>query len=221
MTARFWWCVLGGMCLVLSGCLARPLVRPSPDAGRMRQSQAIEQAVLATARTGDWLVIRGYHATDALVANATGIPLSHVAVYNGELRAVVGAEGSGVQQEALADFIARADRVLVIRPRWRSEENAAQVWAATEALVGKSYDYLGTLGFNQPGRYYCSELAIHVYRPWLRGNERFPKVIKPGEMYLFGVVLYDSLDREEREDARESATVSLAPAIVKPALGGT
>lgn len=186
--------------MALSGCLARPLVRPVADAGRVRQSQAIEQAVLATAKTGDWLVIRGYHATDTLVANATGIPLSHVAVYNGDMHEVVGAEGKGVQRETLSDFVARADRVLVIRPRWRSDENAPQVWAAVESLVGKSYDFLGTIGFNQPNRYYCSELAIHVYHPWLHGNERFPKVIKPGEMYLFGTVLYDSLDREERDD---------------------
>lgn len=156
--------------------------------------------MLATAKTGDWLVIRGYHATDTLVANATGIPLSHVAVYNGDMHEVVGAEGKGVQRETLSDFVARADRVLVIRPRWRSDENAAQVWAAAESLVGKSYDFLGTIGFNQSNRYYCSELAIHVYHPWLHGNERFPKVIKPGEMYLFGTVLYDSLDREERDD---------------------
>lgn len=196
--------LLGCVCIAmaLAGCLARPLVRPARDAAREVQTQAIAQAVLATAKTGDWLVIRGYHATDALVANATGIPLSHVAVYNADLRAVVGAEGKGVQREALADFVARADRVLVIRPRWRSDDNAGKAWDAADALVGKSYDFLGTIGFNQPGRYYCSELAVHVYRPWWHGNERFPKVIKPGEMYLFGTVLYDSLDREERDDGR-------------------
>lgn len=198
--------LLGCTCvaMVLSGCLARPVVRPTLHAGRAVQSQAIEQAVLATAKTGDWLVIRGYHATDTLVANATGIPLSHVAVYNQDLREVVGAEGKGVQREALSDFVARADRVLVIRPRWRSEDNAPRAWAAADALVGKGYDFLGTIGFSQPDRYYCSELAIHVYRPWWRGNERFPKVIKPGEMYLFGTILYDSLDREERDDGQQA-----------------
>lgn len=203
MKLGIWRGGLGCVCvaLLLSGCLARPLVRPADGAGRALQTQVIEQAVAATANTGDWLVIRGYHATDALVANATGIPLSHVGIYNGERQEVVGAEGKGVQRESLASFISRSDRVLVIRPRWRSDENAAQAWAAAEALVGRDYDFLGTIGFNQPNRYYCSELALHVYRPWWRGAERFPKVIKPGELYLFGTILYDSLDREERDDA--------------------
>lgn len=198
-----WRVVVACVCMAvgLSGCLARPWVRPADVAARAQQTQAIEQAVLATAGTGDWLVIRGYHATDTLVANATGIPLSHVGIYNGDRREVVGAEGNGVQREPLSRFIARSDRVLVIRPRWRNADNAAQAWAAAEALVGRDYDFLGTVGFNQPDRYYCSELALHVYRPWWRSVERFPKVIKPGELYLFGTVLYDSLDREERDDA--------------------
>lgn len=203
MKGYVWRGWLGSACmaLLLSGCLARPWVRPAAGEDRALQSQAIEQAVLATASTGDWLVIRGYHATDTLVANATGIPLSHVGIYNGDLRMVIGAEGDGVQRESLTHFIARADRVLVVRPRWRSDGNASQAWAAAEALVGRDYDFLGTVGFNQPNRYYCSELALHIYRPWWRGTERFPKVIKPGELYLFGTILYDSLDREERDDA--------------------
>lgn len=183
---------------LLAGCLARPTVRPQAPERHREQSALIEREVIATARTGDWLVTRGYHATDALVAHATGMPLSHAAVYNAEVREVVEAEGEGVHRRALAGFIDRAERVLVIRPRWRREDNAAQVWSRAEALVGKGYDFLGVAGVNDPGRYYCSELAVVVYRPWYSGRERFPRVIKPGELYLYGQVLYDSLERAER-----------------------
>jgi uncharacterized protein YycO len=178
--------------------LARPIVRPQAPERHQRQSAGIEQEVLAAARTGDWLVTRGYHATDALVAHATGMPLSHAAVFNAETREVVEAEGEGVHRSPLAGFVDRAERVLVIRPRWRRDDNAAQAWSRAESLVGKGYDFLGIAGFNDPGRYYCSELAVAVYRPWHSERERFPPVIKPGELYLYGQVLYDSRDRTER-----------------------
>jgi len=152
---------------------------------------------MAVAKTGDWLVTRGYHATDGLVANATGIPISHAAVYNAELQQVVEAEGKGVHRTALRDFVAKSYRVMVIRPRWRTEANALQAWDEAAKLTGRSYDFLGTIGFNYPSRYYCSELAVTVYRPWFTGREKFPQVIKPGELYLYGAVVYDSLPRDE------------------------
>jgi uncharacterized protein YycO len=184
----------------LAGCLARPVVRPDTGDARAAQSAAIAQEVRDIARTGDWLVTRGYHATDTLVANATGLPLSHAAVYHGETFVVIEAEQPAVHRTPLGEFVDGADRVLVIRPRWRTDENAADAWAAAEALVGKRYDVLGTVGFNFPDAYYCSELAIRVYAPWYSGREAFPAVIKPGELYLYGTVVYDSLERAERVD---------------------
>lgn len=183
--------------LFLSGCLARPVVRMQEPETHARQTRLIEQQVLAVAQTGDWLVTRGYHATDGLVANATGIPISHAAVYDAAARQVVEAEGKGVHLTALSDFVAKSYRVMVIRPRWRTEANAGQAWANAAKLVGKSYDFLGTIGFNYPSRFYCSELAVSVYREWYSGKEKFPKVIKPGELYLYGSVVYDSLPRDE------------------------
>jgi len=66
-----------------------------------------------------------------------------------------------------------------------------------EALVGRAYDYLGTISFSPSGRYYCSELAVAVYNCWHDPSEAFPKVIKPGELYLYGAILYDSKPRSE------------------------
>ena len=147
---------------------------------------------------GDWLVTRGYHATDNLVTNATGIPISHVGLFNAATKQVIEAEGKGVHFSELNEFITKSYRIIVIRPRWRTAENAEFAWDNAKKLVGGDYDFLGTIGFNYPSKYYCSELAISVYEQWYSGKERFPNVIKPGELYLYGTILYDSLPRDER-----------------------
>ncbi|MFW2368911.1 MAG: YiiX/YebB-like N1pC/P60 family cysteine hydrolase [Desulforhopalus sp.] len=182
--------------LLVSGCVARPAVERN-DALHFQQSQAIKQQVMARAATGDWLVTRGYHGTDNLVANVTGLPISHVALFNAENKQVIEAEGEGVHYSTLDDFIAKSYRVIVIRPRWRSRFNGAMAWREAMRLVGSDYDFLGTIGFNFPSRYYCSELVVFAYRQWHSPKEKFPKVIKPGELYLYGEILYDSLPRDE------------------------
>ncbi len=196
MNRRYLWGLAGLM--LLYGCLARPVIRKTDDARHRQQSSAMEQQVRWKAQTGDWLVIRGYHGVDNLVANATGIPLSHVAIYNADSLRVIEAEGKGVHRASLEEFVDKAFRLLIIRPRWWSAENGAAAWKRAAKLVGRDYDFLGTVGFNYPSRYYCSELAVSVYRPWFRGTEKFPAVIKPGELFLYGQIIYDSLPRDEK-----------------------
>lgn len=181
----------------LSGCLARITVNiPDPELHEIQNEKIIE-SIMAQATTGDWLVTRGYHATDNLVANATATPITHVAVYNAEKKFVIEAEGKGVHTSSLHDFVNKSYRVLIIRPRWKNDDNKDAAFAKAEQLVGKNYDFLGTIGFNYPNKYYCSELAVEIYKDWHRPIEKFPKVIKPGELYLYGKILYDSLPREE------------------------
>lgn len=183
--------------ILLSSCVARPVVTKPDEKRHLLQNQIIMQKILEIAKTGDWLVTRGYHATDHLVSNATGIPISHAAIFNSHSLQVVEAEGNGVHLSELDEFINKSYRVLIIRPRWRSEANAMKAWNNAKKLVGSDYDFLGTIGFDFPHKYYCSELAIHIYSQWFSGKEKFPKVIKPGELYLYGKILYDSLPRDE------------------------
>ncbi len=183
--------------LLLVGCMARPTVKVVDIENHKKQNQVIVKRVLEVGKTGDWLVTRGYHATDDLVANATGIPISHVGVFNRELLKVVEAEGKGVHLTNLDGFVNKSYRLIIIRPRWRTEKNSREVWLNAEKMIGKNYDFLGTIGFNYPEMYYCSELAVSVYSNWFGKNVKFPTVIKPGELYLYGVILYDSLPRDE------------------------
>ena len=184
------------LCLI-SGCLARPIISKTDDREHLKQNEVIRKNVIELAKTGDWLVIRGYHSTDNLVSNMTGIPISHVGILNLESSRVIEAEGMGVHVTPLDEFIDKSFRLLIIRPRWRTDANAGTAWETANRLVGSDYDFLGTIGFNFPKKYYCSELAIYMYKDWYSGKEKFPTVIKPGELYLYGNVLYDSLPRDE------------------------
>ncbi|MEW7971939.1 MAG: YiiX/YebB-like N1pC/P60 family cysteine hydrolase [Candidatus Thiodiazotropha endolucinida] len=183
--------------LSLTGCLARPVVEKNDPKIHEEQNEIILEEVMNKAQTGDWLVTRGYHVTDNMVSNVTGIPISHVGIYNSTSEQVIEAEGNGVHLSTLYEFVNKSYRLLIIRPRWQSLQNHNLAWDAAEKLEGKDYDFLGTIGFNYPNKYYCSELAIFIYKQWYEGNEKFPSVIKPGELYLYGTILYDSLPRDE------------------------
>lgn len=181
----------------LSGCLARTTVDiPNPELHRIQNDKIVE-SVVTHATTGDWIVTRGYHATDILVANATAMPITHVSIYNAEEKFVIEAEGTGIHTTSLYDFVNKSYRVLIIQPRWKTDENKRIAFAEATKLVGQKYDFLGTIGFNYPNKYYCSELAVSIYKKWYLLNEKFPRVIKPGDLYLYGKILYDSLPRAE------------------------
>jgi len=84
--------------LILAGCLAKPIVERSPDAIHAKQNKVFEARIREHAQYGDWIVTRGYHAADTLVSNVTGIPLSHVGVYDQRQDMVIEAEGKGFIQ---------------------------------------------------------------------------------------------------------------------------
>jgi hypothetical protein len=43
-----------------------------------------------------------------------------------------------------------------------------------------------------PDRYYCSGLAIEIYRPYIRENDLVPRPVEPGRLHYWGRILYDS-----------------------------
>jgi hypothetical protein len=162
---------------------------------RTQQTAAWLKAVREVGKTGDWLVLRGYHETDHLVATATNQPFSHVAVLDMAEDQVIEAIGSGVQSLGLEERLHTSHHVMVMRPRWWREERAANAISAARAQVGGSYDFLGTVGLGAKDRFYCSELAVHIYRPYFEGDERIPGVLEPGHMYMWGEIVYDSRSR--------------------------
>ena len=178
---------------LLAACAATPIVETRPAADvRTRLDAAMMARVKELGRDGDWLVIRGYHTTDDLVATLTNMPFSHAAVLDLRREQVIEAESRGVHASPLADFVARAHRLMLIRPVWATPVSSAAALAKARQLVGRKYDFLGLIGFSVPDTYYCSELAVEVYRPFVRPQDVVPRPVGPGQLYYWGSVLYDS-----------------------------
>jgi hypothetical protein len=177
----------------VAGCAATRLVETPPrgDVRTPRDTATLEQVRLA-GRNGDWLVIRGYHATDNLVASLTNKPFSHAAVLDRDHDRVIEAEAQGVHFTPLAQFVAKSHRLLLIRPVWSSSESAQAALAKARDVVGRPYDFLGLIGFDIPDRYYCSGLAIEIYRPHIRADDLVPRPVEPGQLHYWGRILYDS-----------------------------
>jgi hypothetical protein len=86
---------------------------PSDQAAR---AGAMRDAVERYGQPGDWLVVRGVHATDDFVSAVTDAPFSHAAVLDPERGQGIDAEGKGLHTTPLAAFMAKCQRVMLVRP---------------------------------------------------------------------------------------------------------
>lgn len=151
------------------------------------------------ARHGDWIVVRGTHIGDQVVAGGSMAELTHAALYDRERDEVIEAVGSGVHASPARELLAQAYRFLIVRPRsWDAERGAAAV-ARARSRIGYDYDFLGTIGLQSDRRFYCTELCVDAYRA--REQGWMPRgVIHPEHMTRFGQLVHDSGPRP-RTDA--------------------
>jgi hypothetical protein len=178
--------------LLLSAC-ATPIVVTPPGAGIQTPRQAETMGeIKRLGRNGDWLVIRGYHATDDLVSALTNTPWSHAALLDRDNDQVIEAESQGVHTSSLSDFVAKSHRLLLIRPNWSTATSSLEALAGARKLVGKGYDLPGLIGLNVPEHYYCSELAVAVYKPHIPDSVHIPRPVTPAQLHYWGRILYDS-----------------------------
>ncbi|UQZ91101.1 hypothetical protein C4J81_18510 [Deltaproteobacteria bacterium Smac51] len=187
--------------LKLLGLLMAAMIFGGGCAGAVRSvvksPEAIAEVSVSEIRrhlhNGDWLVIRGVTAADNLVTMATNMPLSHAAIYDLENDQVIEADGSGVHVTPLADFVAKAQRLLVIRPVWSGPETSAAAVARARSWLGSGYNFTGLVGLSVPNRYYCTQLAIRAYEPFMADMPNpVPLVIAPGQMYHWGRIMFDT-----------------------------
>ena len=177
---------------ILLGCATPSVVtRPGADLKSVHDAQVLDE-VRRLGRDGDWLVIRGYHATDNMVSVATNTPWSHAAVLDKDHDQVVEAEGKGVHTTPLAEFVAKSHRLMLVRSNWASEKSSAEAVRSARKWVGRPYDFLGLAGLDIPDRYYCSELAVAVYRGSIPAGTYIPRPVTPAQLHHWGRILYDS-----------------------------
>ena len=174
-----------------TGCAGlRPVLRqsgPAVDA----QTRAWHKKILKLGQDGDWLVVRGYTSTGDLVSVAGNSELSHVGILDRAHGEVIEAVSPEVCAPSLQRFLEEADRVVLVRPAGASREAGRLALFKARSQIGAEYDFLGTVGFPEAGKFYCSELAA-----WSIGREvdrEGPgEILHPAAMLQLGEVLFDS-----------------------------
>lgn len=153
-----------------------------------RETDEWVRLVRERAKQGYWLVVRGTHPGDQVVAAATAGTLTHAAVLDYERSEVIEATGAGVDSSPLRELLAQARRLVVVKPRGYSEEVGRAAVERARTRVGHGYDWLGTIGLPSDRRYYCTELCIDAYQGreagWLRSAFLPEKMGDYGEVVL-------------------------------------
>jgi hypothetical protein len=165
----------------------------------LEETQPLEnnlEPVRAVIEHGDWLVIRGVSGPDNFIGSVTNMPFSHASIYDAENDEVVEADSHGVHITPLSEYLESASRVWVLKPVWATPETRPLVVAKARSLVGSPYNYTGLLGLGLPDSYYCSELVVSVWKPYMNNGHSnpIPRVISPGRLHHWGRVVYDSME---------------------------
>lgn len=187
------------MGFLFNGCVGFPgfikKTGPKYEAEVRDWQRVIEQ------RGGDgmWLVIRGYHTGDDIVAIATCASLSHVAILDSENGVVIESLGEGNVTNSLTHFLDMSHRVVLVQPEGWTPETGREALAKARGELGKKYDFSGLIGLPSAKRWYCSELAAWC---WGREANQFGpwNVIHPRRLLKMGTVLFDSGPRDGRLD---------------------
>lgn len=152
--------------------------------------------IQSQARPGYWIVVRGTHPGDQVVAAATAARLTHAALFDRERGEVIEAVGRGVSVAPLRELVAQAMRVQLIEPRDYTAEKGRAAVARARTRVGSGYDWLGTVGLQSDRSFYCTELCADAYDArtlgWMPSG-----VLHPEQMARYGKVLFDSGMRDQ------------------------
>ena len=181
-----------------AGCSHSLVVsRPSDKKLDDAYSQLFIEESLRNVQDGDIVLRRGYAVLSDIIAFVTiGPSVSHAGIYDATTGTVLEALDGGVTERTLPEFVSGSHRVLLVRPPVsRSEKRAAVLQA--RATIGTPFDYTGFVGIDDPERFYCSELIVWAYRAHERGFDG-GILVAPGELAVFGDVVYDSGDRGSR-----------------------
>ena len=158
---------------------------------------------------GYWLITRGYHTGDDVVAVASNKSWSHASILDMQNLEVIEAIGSGVRKTPLFRFLREAHRLQIIRPAGWSPDKGQEAVAKARSKIGAGYDFLGVAGAPSDKRFYCSELAV-----WSMGVKVDEKgashVLHPANMHTMGELLWQTGARDGQPDVPDKALIARA-----------
>jgi hypothetical protein len=169
------------------------------------ESPAVDTAVTAmwtseirgVARDGDWILTRSYYAvSDAIAKIAPGEDLSHASIYDAKRGTVIESIGSGVREIPLENLVARNHYMIIVRPSDMTATEQTESVARARTKLGLPFDYAGGIGFDDPDKWYCSELVWWAAQTEARSGVH-ETVITPSNLMKYGEVIYWSGKRDE------------------------
>ena len=215
---KLWLAAALALCAGSTLYVGRPELTPVGTAAS-RETDRWLTSIAQHAQNGYWIVVRGTHPGDQVVAAASAARLTHAALLDVTSGEVIEAVGRGVTVTPLLELVAQAVRVQVVRPRDYTPEKGAAAIARARSRVGTGYDWLGTIGIQNDRSYYCTELCADAYGArelgWMpRG------VLHPEHMARYGEVVFDSgmRDRTVVAAMSEELRARMAP-LLKDARG--
>ena len=195
------WLVLCVVISTLSACAAKSRMVHRPD------DADVDAAITAmwvddlrrTARDGDWILSRAYYATsDMIVLGTRGEALSHGSIYDASRGTVIESVGSGVREIPLEQFVSRNHLVLVVRPSNMSAADGRAAVTRARTKLGVPFDGTGMFGFDDPDRFYCTELVYWASQTAARTGSH-ERVVTPADLMKYGEVIYWSGKRDDAQ----------------------
>lgn len=184
-----------------TGCTgSRSLLVSPPDDARLDRAVTAmwTHQIQGVARDGDWLLTRSYYALGDVIAKLTpGVDLSHASIYDAARDTVIEAVGDGVREIPLSELIARNHYVLVVRPAHMTAAEQRASLERARGQLGAAFDKTGMLGFDDPAKFYCSELVWWASEMEQRSGER-ERIVTPVDLLKYGEVIYWSGERTDR-----------------------
>lgn len=141
--------------------LAQKIGNPEPQL-----SDKFVREVMLTIQDGDVLLSReNWKLTNPFVPGFWG----HAAIFFdgkvieavGDFKDEEGKLGNGVRRESLPRWLYQKDSVVLLRPRFATEQEAELAGRLADLKVGTGYDYLFTPSTET---FYCSELITFAYQ---------------------------------------------------------
>jgi protein tyrosine phosphatase (PTP) superfamily phosphohydrolase (DUF442 family) len=102
----------------------------------------------------------------------------------------------------LRELLGQSMRMQLVRPRGYTLEKGRAAVARARGHVGKSYDWLGTVGVQTDRSFYCTELCADAYEARSQGWMA-ERVLHPEDMARYGEVLFDSGMRQRNATIAE------------------
>jgi hypothetical protein len=187
------------LALVMSAGCSRSLMVARPEDKRLdaAYSELFTEESLRNVQDGDIVLRRGYAVLSDIITFVTiGPSVSHAGIYDATTGTIIEALDGGVGERSLPAYVGGSHRVVIVRPKVSKAERRAAVMRA-RAAIGTPFDYSGFIGLDDPQRFYCSELVVWAYGADQRGFDG-GTLVAPGELAVFGDIVYDSGDRGSR-----------------------